>query len=93
MKIVRPHLGGVATIHCVHDRQKRQVTDPEQVAFLGRAVGQTYNPRRHKLIRCACCENLFVSNDDTPKLCQVCVGAASHRLEAPLPEPEGAFDG
>ena len=85
-------LGGVAKVFCVHDRQKRQVTDPERVRFLGRALNVQYDPRHHKLQTCACCQNLFVTPDDTPRLCDRCSGVTAHPLAAPLPEPlEGAL--
>ena len=67
------------------------VVDPEQVLFLGHVAGVKYNPSSHKLHNCACCQNLFVSTDDTPRLCHVCSGGLKHKLEAPLPEPKGAI--
>ncbi len=91
-RALKPVLSGAVAVYCVHDRQKRQVTDPEHVRFLGRAVGQEYDPRRHKLQTCACCQNLFVTRDDTPTLCTVCMGHTAHKLEAPVPDPiEGAI--
>jgi hypothetical protein len=84
-------LGGVAKVYCVHDREKRAVTDWEQVSYLGRVAGVVYDPRRHKLHTCVCCENLFVASDDTPRLCDLCSGVIKHELEAPLPEPQGAI--
>lgn len=88
----RPSISGVAVVCCVHDRAKRVVTDPEYAASLGRVSGQTFNARRHKLHLCACCENLFVTNDDIPRLCDPCSGNPEHKLEAPLPDPIGAIE-
>jgi hypothetical protein len=85
-------LGGRATVHCVHDREKRVVTDPEQVAYLGRLLDQDYDPRWHKLIRCSCCENLFVSDNDTPRFCDTCTGRTVHMPAGSLPKPEGAIE-
>lgn len=72
---LRPRLSGVAKVFCVHDREKRQVTDPEHVAFLGRVLNVAFDPRKHILQNCPCCQNLFVAADDTPTLCTVCLGA------------------
>jgi hypothetical protein len=83
----RVALGGAAVVCCVHDREKRIVSDPERVAWLGNAAGIIYDPRLHKLHRCACCENLFVSEDDTPRLCHICSGGLKHELGGPLPDP------
>lgn len=90
---VRPVLSGVARVYCVHDREKRQVTDPEHVKFLGLVAGYVYDPKIHKLHLCACCENLFVALDDTPRLCDPCVGPLAHPLGGPLPGPKGTVDG
>ena len=88
---VRLGIAGSAKVYCVHDRQKRQIVDPEHVRLLGRALNVQYNPRTHKLQTCACCQNLFVTPDDTPRLCDPCLGVTAHSLAAPIPEPlEGA---
>lgn len=89
MSALRLALGGRAVVCCVHDREKRQVTTEAQVAALGLEVGQVYDPRQHKLHRCACCENLFVDASDEPRLCTVCLDAPAHALAGPLPEPRG----
>lgn len=81
--------GGVAVVCCVHDREKRQVTTDTQVAELGRTVGQTYDPRQHKLHHCACCQNLFVDPTDTPRYCHQCQGPLRHRPAGALPDPTG----
>jgi hypothetical protein len=88
---VKAILGGRAVVHCVHDRVKREVTDPEYVAHLGRVAGNVYDPKMHKLHVCACCENLFVMLDDAPTLCSVCLGQPVHTLGGPLPAPRGVI--
>lgn len=85
-------LGGSAKVFCVHDREKRVVTDPEHVRFLGSVLGLEYDARRHKLQLCACCQNLFPTFDDTPQLCAPCRGRNVHTLAASVPDPiEGAI--
>ena len=59
-------LGGVAKVYCVHDREKRQVTDPEDVRTLGASLGIVYDARKHKIHTCACCSNLFVASTTHP---------------------------
>jgi hypothetical protein len=87
----RTSLGGVAKVYCVHDREKRQVVDPEDVGTLGQSLGIIFDARKHKIHACACCENLFVASDDTPRLCDTCMGVSTHPLGGPLPEPKGAI--
>ena len=86
---VRMVLGGSAIVCCVHDRQKRQVVTEAQVAALGLDVGLLYDPRQHKLHKCACCGNLFVDPTDTPRFCRECQGPLVHALGGPLPIPTG----
>lgn len=86
---LRVALGGTAVVCCVHDREKRKVVTEAHVAQLGLQVGQLYDPAQHKLHRCACCENLFVDQTDTPRFCSVCQGPLRHPLGGPLPEPVG----
>jgi hypothetical protein len=88
---VRLALSGVAKVHCVHDREKRLVTDPEDVRTLGESLGVVYDARKHKIHTCACCENLFVTGDDTPRLCDPCMGLNIHPLGGTLPEPRGVI--
>jgi hypothetical protein len=85
-------LGGVATVFCVHDRQKRQVTDPEDVKKLGLSLGIVYDARKDIIHNCPCCENLFVTDNDTPTLCHPCLGISVHEVRAPLPEPTGRLN-
>jgi hypothetical protein len=74
-----PAFGGTAVIACVHNREKRRVTD---LAF---------DPTREKLHQCACCENLFTERTDTPMFCRVCRGEAVYELGGPLPDPMGVL--
>jgi hypothetical protein len=77
-------IGGVAAVHCVHDREKRFLTDPDEFRFVYRV---TYGGEPRLVARCACCDNLFAALDDTPTLCSTCKGTTVHKLEAPLPDP------
>ncbi len=80
-------LSGVAVVCCVHNREKREVIDPEHVKFLGKILGVEYDPTKHKLQVCACCENLHVRPDDTPSLCDDCQKVPTYVLHAPVPSP------
>jgi hypothetical protein len=80
-------LAGAAVVVCPHDREKRQVTTEAQVAELGRQVGQTYDPKQHRLWDCACCHNLFVDPSDEPRYCRRCSLVPSHSLAGPLTPP------
>lgn len=82
-------LGGTAVVCCVHDRVKRAVVTEADVAALGLEAGIVYDRARHKLHRCACCDNLFVDRSDTPRYCRTCQGPLAHELGGPLPEPVG----
>lgn len=84
-------LGGVAQVYCVHDREKRKVTELEDVIALGREIGVRYDPKQHKTHKCACCENLFVDASDVPRLCHVCLGLPVHAFTEPLPAPIGVI--
>ena len=86
-------LSGTASVHCVHDRQKRQVTTERQLFDLGLEVGLLYDPRQHKIHRCGCCDNLFVDPADTPRYCSVCLAPNRHQLGGPLNDPVGVTDG
>jgi hypothetical protein len=87
MSTMRLGLAGAAVVVCPHDRVKREVTTEAQVAELGRQVGQAYDPKQHKLWKCACCENLFVDPSDTPRFCRKCYRTPVHPLAGPLPTP------
>lgn len=89
---VRMVLSGTYQVCCVHDREKRVVTTEAQAAELGLAVGVVYDPRLHKLHRCACCANLFFDPSDEPRFCSVCLRPPVHKLGGPLPEPEGVVE-
>lgn len=84
-------LGGHVTVCCVHNREKRQVTDLDAIVRLGRQIGREFDPAQHKLQMCGCCANLFVTLDDTPRMCPACQGDLVYPLAAPLPEPEGVL--
>lgn len=87
-------LGGVAVVVCVHDREKRQVRTERQIAELGLQMEPPikYDPAKHKTHLCACCENLFVSLDDTPRFCRPCQPPPRHPPGGPLPEPRGVVE-
>jgi len=87
--VLRPRFDLQATVHCVHDREKRVVTTERDVAELGLRVGQVYDARIHRLMLCACCDNLFVDVTGHPRYCSVCLGRQVHVLGGPLPEPRG----
>jgi hypothetical protein len=89
---IQATLGGTATVCCVHDREKRTVVTEAQVAALGLEVGMLYDPKQHKLHRCACCDNLFVDPSDEPRFCSTCQGPLAHALGGPLPTPIGVVE-
>lgn len=72
-------IGGVAHVYCVHNRQKRAITD------------LAYDPRKTKPHMCSCCENLFLNATDEPMFCPTCRGANIHKLGGPLPAPKGVI--
>lgn len=85
---IRPHLGGVVVVCCVHDREKRVFVDREKMIHGLQKIGE-YDPKIHLVHLCACCENLFVSLDDTPRMCDVCGTPIVFPLGGPLPTPIG----
>jgi hypothetical protein len=90
----RPALGGIAEIHCIHDREKGVVTTEVQVAAVGRTEGIEYDPKQHRIHRCSCCRNLFVDPSDEPKLCHQCNPLSLiHAPAAPLAPPIGPVYG
>jgi hypothetical protein len=70
-------ISATAVVCCVHDREKRRVTD---LAF---------DPTREKVHLCVCCENLFTRPDDIPHYCEQCGARPVHPLMAPLKQPIG----
>jgi len=88
---IRIALGGTAAVYCIHDRQKREVTDVGHVRLLGLQRGQQFDSRIHKVQLCPCCENLHVRLDDIPHYCPVCSGRPVHPVGGPLPEPQGVL--
>jgi len=86
-------LSGVAVVHCVHDVPKRVFTDEEDVKAYGLKVGVPFDPKQHKLHRCACCENLFSDPSDEPRLCNFCTPAhVKHPLAGDIPDPTGVVE-
>lgn len=92
----RPIFGGTAVVVCLHDRQKRVVNTPDDVARLGLDLDPPliFNPTVHKTHLCACCSNLFVDETDTPRYCSVCDPNKPfvHSPAAPLAHPIGVVD-
>lgn len=86
---LRVVLSGKATVHCVHDRIKRQVVTEEQVAAFGLEYGIIFNSKLHHVHRCSCCDNLFVATTVEPRYCDDCLKPLVHALGGALPEPEG----
>lgn len=82
---------GVAVVCCVHDREKRQIRTEEALAQLLDEFGYPYDPKQHRVFECACCENLFVRQDDMPQFCGKCRTTPVFALAAPLPDPTGAI--
>ena len=89
MNGARVALSGTAVVVCVHGREKREVTTEAEVAEVGLVLGIVYNPKQHKIHKCACCENLFVDPTDIPRYCRPCQRAAVHPIGGPMPEPIG----
>lgn len=85
-------LSGVAVVHCVHDVPKRVFTDEEDVRRYGMKIGVPFDPKQHKLHKCACCENLFSDPSDEPRLCSFCQKAPTHALAGPIPDPIGVIE-
>ena len=73
----RPAFSGTAIVVCVHDREKRKVTE---LAF---------DTAKTSVHLCTCCENLFTEPSDTPMFCPTCRGPFRHPLGGPLPDPRG----
>lgn len=86
-------LGGKAAVFCVHDRQKRQVTTEGQIVALGLTAGIIFDPKRDKIHRCTCCDNLFTDVSDEPQPCHTCRKPLVHALGGPLALPGGVVDG
>lgn len=81
-------LGGKANVHCVHDREKRQVVTEEQVVLLGLEIGVVFQKGIHHIFHCPCCDNLFVDDGAGARYCSDCRGPIVHALGGPLPDPE-----
>jgi hypothetical protein len=87
-------LGGKAQVVCIHDREKRLVNTPEEVARLGLLLEPPiiFNEKLHKLQRCACCDNLFFDISDDPRYCAVCNKPPTWAQRGPLSIPQGVVD-
>ena len=85
----RVGLAGSAVVCCVHDCVKREITTEAQVMTIGLEVGIRYDPKQHRLWKCACCENLFVDPSDEPRLCRRCLVPVVHQPAGPLSKPNG----
>jgi len=70
-------IGGSAVVCCVHDREKRSVTE------------MRFDPRHTSIHLCSCCENVFCDPSDTPLFCHQCRTLPLHSLNGPLPAPRG----
>lgn len=79
-------LGGTAKVYCVHDREKRLLTTPDDCLRVARAAGMALltHPKFHT---CGCCENVFATLDDAPKLCPGCNLQNVHKLGGPIRDP------
>lgn len=73
----RPTLELVAVVCCIHNREKRKVTD------------LIFDAATHKPHLCACCENLFLRTDDVPHYCEACGGKPVYQPGGPLRPPIG----
>ena len=79
-------LGGTAAVYCVHDRQKRQIQNPDDcMRLLWDAYKRDF--RGVKFQTCGCCENVFAAITDIPQLCHQCNGSLKHRLGGPISDP------
>ena len=92
MADVQIALSGVAVVHCVHDVPKRVFTDEGDVRRYGMQVGVPFDPKQHKLHKCACCENLFSDPRDEPRLCNFCSREPVHTPQAAIPDPTGVVE-
>jgi len=70
-------IGGTAVVCCVHNREKRSVTE------------MAFNPKLTSIHLCSCCENVFCERSDTPMFCPACRGENVHPLGGPLAAPRG----
>lgn len=70
-------VGGTAAVFCVHNQEKRKVTE------------LPYDPIGTSLHLCSCCESLFTERSDTPMFCPTCRGSSVYQQQGPLPDPHG----
>lgn len=86
MRGVRIALGGTAAVHCVHDREKRIIRNPDDCMRVARKAGLV--PLGHpKFQTCGCCENVFATISDAPQLCPGCSKYHVHKLGGPINDP------
>lgn len=72
-------LSGTYKIYCVHNREKREV------------VELVFDPKKSKPQMCSCCENIFLTRDDTPRFCDICCKRPTFALQGPLKDPTGVI--
>lgn len=90
MRGVEIVLSGTAAVYCVHDRQKRQVKDPDDVMRTLRGTGLQPSAAwlaHPKFQTCGCCENVFPTFSDEPQLCPGCTRPNVHPLGGPINDP------
>lgn len=71
-------IGGTATVYCLHDRQKRVITEEAQV--LAMAPDGAKLDSDHQIKNCQCCENLFVTDSPIDEKCLPCDPARQRLL-------------
>lgn len=79
-------LSGTAKVYCVHDREKRLVKTPDDCLRIARDAGLEI-VAHPKFQTCGCCENVFASADDIPRLCHRCQRDHVHALGGPINDP------
>ena len=92
MRGIRMELSGFAQVYCVHDREKRLLKTPDDCIRAARDAGLFVLLAHPKFHTCGCCENVFVTVDDSPQYCHRCSGVNVHKLGGPLNDPiEGVW--
>lgn len=79
-------LSGTAKVYCVHDREKRLIKDPDDCVRVALRAGVAI-VHHAKFQTCGCCENVFATSSDIPKLCYQCNGSLRHKQGGPLNDP------
>ena len=70
-------IGGTAKVYCVHNQQKREVTE------------LVFDPTATSIHLCSCCENVFLERSDVPMFCPDCRQSPTYALGGPLADPLG----